>query len=113
MDPRENTLSMDAKRTLPELLTIGEVMDVLKCSRRKVYDLVERGELRLAYKLFRDSRKGWRWSAADIVSYLDECQARANEELQRGMNAIARQRVRSTPDPPAFDPERLRRKRAC
>ena len=56
-----------------EILTAQGVADILKVSRRKIYDLWTRGELTPRFKLFQKSREGWRWSRMDVDAYLDSC----------------------------------------
>lgn len=106
-----DTISLTAdQQQLPRLLTAEEVAGALRCSVRKIYDLVERGEIGLTYKLFEQSRKGWRWSPTDVLMYLQECQVRAQEGTEREIDTLKAQH-RSVPTiVPAFDPEKLRRK---
>ncbi len=56
----------------PEYLTIDEVAERLKVSRRTVYRWIERGELP-AYKLGPD-RPGveWRIGEEDLIKFLEE-----------------------------------------
>jgi predicted DNA-binding transcriptional regulator AlpA len=56
-----------------QILTAQGVADILKVSRRKVYDLWTRGELTPRFKLFQKSREGWRWTRLDVDTYLDTC----------------------------------------
>jgi excisionase family DNA binding protein len=55
---------------LSGVLTAGDVARILKCSKSKVYQLREEGDLRARFKLF-EGEKGWRWTREDVERYLN------------------------------------------